>query len=187
MDELTGQESGAGSMARGDSPAEEDDLARRLQRRTPFRSPAQRAGIGLLRAADLFRRRLSRVAEAEEITLQQFNVLRILRGAGAEGLPTLSVAERMIERTPGVTRLLDRLESQGWVDRTRCQEDRRRVIARITDSGRALLRRIDEPLARAEDSAFEGLDSDRLQSLGQILDEVRSELERSEAESLDGR
>ena len=186
MDELTEQENMGESPAAEDATVEGDALARSLRRRTPFRSPAQRAGIGLLRAADLFRRRLSRVAEAEEITLQQFNVLRILRGAGAEGLPTLSVAERMIERTPGVTRLLDRLESQGWVDRTRCQEDRRRVIARITDSGRALLRRIDEPLARAEDSAFEGLDSDRLETLGEILDEVRAGLERSETEFSDG-
>lgn len=186
MSDSRDQRNDAGATSLRESSTDRDPLARSLHRSSPFRSPAQRAGIGLLRAADLFRRRLSRVAEAEEITLQQFNVLRILRGAGADGLPTLAVAERMIERTPGVTRLLDRLESEGWVDRTRCQEDRRRVIATITESGRALLSRIDEPLARAEESAFEELDSDRLRRLGEILDDVRGGLERSEAELSEG-
>ena len=63
-----------------------------------------------MRAADLVRRRVTCVLEPHDITGQQYNVLRILRGAGAEGLPTLEIAQRMIEQTPGITRLIDRLE-----------------------------------------------------------------------------
>jgi len=155
-------------------------LARRLHRATPFRAPGQWVGISLLRNADLLRRRLTQVVGQEGVTLQQYNVLRILRGAGEEGLPTLSVAERMIERTPGVTRLLDRLESRGWVERERSAVDRRQVMARIAPEGRALLERLDAPLARAEDEAFAGLDPESLGQLGGLLEEVRRSLEEAE-------
>ena len=159
----------------GDEPA--DALARQLHRSTPFRAPGQWVGISLLRNADLLRRHLTQVVAAERVTLQQYNVLRILRGAGEAGLPTLSVAERMIERTPGVTRLLDRLESRGWVERERSVEDRRQVLARITPGGRALLERLDGPLAQAEDEVFAELDPESLQRLGELLEEVRRSLE----------
>ena len=86
-------------------------LQRELRQRRPFQSPAHEAVLGLMRTADLVRRQAAALIEPHGITLQQFNVLRILRGAGGEGLPTLEVAERMIEQTPGVTRLLDRLEA----------------------------------------------------------------------------
>ncbi|TVR64765.1 MAG: MarR family transcriptional regulator [Gemmatimonadales bacterium] len=155
-------------------------LADRLRRTTRFRSREQWVGISLLRNADLLRRRLTKVVDAEGVTLQQYNVLRILRGAGEAGIPTLSVAERMIERTPGVTRLLDRLEARGWVSRERSSEDRRRVLARITPEGRALLERLDEPLARAEDAAFAALEPVRLSRLGALLEDVRHSLEGPE-------
>ena len=82
------------------------------------------------------------------ITPQQYNVLRILRGAGAEGLPTLSIGERMIEQTPGVTRLVDRLERKGLVERTPCAKDRRRVFCRMTAKGLELLKELDDPVNR---------------------------------------
>ncbi len=110
------------------------------------------------------------------MTLQQFNVLRILRGAGEEGLPTLTVGERMVEQTPGITRLLDRLERRGWVSRGRCQEDRRRVLARITPEGRELLSRIDGPMARAEDAVLGALGADRVDLLSQLLEDLHGEL-----------
>ena len=81
----------------------------------------KKAWSRLVRTADLVRRVLDAVVEPHGITLQQYNVLRILRGAGAEGLPTLEIGERMIEQAPGVTRLLDRLEAKGLVRRQRCR------------------------------------------------------------------
>jgi DNA-binding MarR family transcriptional regulator len=148
-----------------------------LKRTRPFRSPAQEAGIALMRAADAFRRTLTEVVAPHGITLQQYNVLRILRGAGPAGLPTLAVGERMIERTPGVTRLLDRLEADRLVIRNRCEEDRRRVFARITDRGLDLLARIDDPLALAEDAVFAGIDEQEVRALIRTLERVRVHLE----------
>jgi DNA-binding MarR family transcriptional regulator len=150
-----------------------------LKRTQPFRSPAQEAGLALIRAADAFRRALAEVVGQESITLQQYNVLRILRGAGARGLPTLSVGERMIERTPGITRLLDRLEADGLVCRHRCAEDRRRVWARITSKGLEILARLDEPVARAEDRLFEGVPSADLTAAVRSMERVWSRVDRS--------
>ena len=88
-----------------------------IKQKKPFRSRQQEAGLALLRTADVVRRRIARVIEPHGVTLQQYNVLRILGGAGKEGMPTLEIAGRMIERTPGITRLLDRLEAKRLVRR----------------------------------------------------------------------
>ena len=96
--------------------------SRTSSRQRPFRTRSQEAYVALLRTAADSKRFLSHKLDAEDVTLQQYNVLRILRGAGDGGLPTLSVAERMVERTPGVTRLIDRMERKGWVTRERCSE-----------------------------------------------------------------
>ena len=110
-------------------------LQRELRQTRPFESAAQEAALGMVRTADLLRRHLSAVVEPLGITVQQFNVLRILRGAGAEALPTLEIAQRMVEQTPGVTRLMDRLEAKQLITRQRCPDDRRQVLCRITPAG----------------------------------------------------
>ena len=139
-----------------------------------FRTREQRATVGLLRTADAVRRQLSRVVEPHGITLQQFNVLRILRGAGEMGLPTLTVGERMIEQTPGVTRLVDRLEKKNLVTRVPCPTDRRRVYCRITESGLELLATLDEPISRADYSAVSALEAADLDDLIAALDRIRA-------------
>jgi DNA-binding MarR family transcriptional regulator len=113
--------------------------------------------LGILRTADLIHRQLSQVVEPHGITLQQFNVLRILRGAGADGLPTLEVASRMVEQTPGITRLLDRLEAKELIRRQRCPRDRRQHLCWITAKGLALLQKIDAPVARTHEETLKGL------------------------------
>jgi len=100
-----------------------------IKQRKPFRTRSQGAYLGLLRTGDDLKRRTTAVIESAGVTPQQYNVLRILRGAGEEGLTTLTIAERMPERTPGVTRLIDRMKGKGWVARRRCTEGRRRVGA----------------------------------------------------------
>src|ERR1700694_935671 len=114
-------------MARAQSTVQEE-----IRQTRPFSSPSEEGVVALARTADLMRRSLTRVIEPHGITLQQYNVLRILRGAGEEGLPTLVIGERMIEQTPGVTRLLDRLEAKGLVARCRGESDRRQVFCRLT-------------------------------------------------------
>lgn len=139
-----------------------------------FRSREQQAAIGLLRTADVVKRSFSQMIEPHGITLQQFNVLRILRGAGPEGLPTLTIGERMIEQTPGVTRLVDRLEKKGLVARAPCAEDRRRVFCRITTKGLDLLKELDEPVTRWDSRAVSVLPPSDLDSLIDLLDRVRA-------------
>src|SRR3954467_12585389 len=90
-------------------------LQTELRQRRPFQSAAHEAVVALMRTADLVRRQMTALIEPHGITMQQFNVLRVLRGAGDEGLPTLEVAERLIEQAPGVTRLLDRLEAKALI------------------------------------------------------------------------
>lgn len=92
----------------------ESQLQQEIRSARPFHSTSQEAMIGVLRTADLLRRHLEVAMGAADITPQQYNVLRILRGAGPDGLPTLTIGTRMVERDPGVTRLLDRWSGAAW-------------------------------------------------------------------------
>ena len=150
-----------------------------LKQSKPFHSLGQEAYLALLRTADDMRRRVSLVLEPAGITLQQYNVLRILRGAGADGLPTLAIGERMIERTPGVTRLIDRMEEKGWVRRERCVDDRRRVWCRITPEGLRLLEPLDALVNAVDDSLQEVLDPHELAALIEQVDRIREHMNRS--------
>lgn len=143
----------------------------------PFASKRQEAVIALLRTADSVKRQLGCELGGFDVTPQQYNVLRILRGAGTSGLPTLSIADRMIERTPGITRLLDRLEGCGWVERKRCHEDRRRVFAVITQKGLTLLERIAPVTERAHPEALSGLSDEEVEPLLRSLSMIRQGLE----------
>ena len=128
-----------------------------MKRTSPTPSLEKETVLSLLKAADRVRRHFQHVVEPWGLTVQQFNVLRILRGAGPRGLPTLEVGERMIEKTPGVTRLLDRLAEKGWVRRDRCAEDRRQVFCRITQEGLGRLAELDEPIEEADRACLEKL------------------------------
>jgi len=130
--------------------------------------------MALLRTADVVRRYIARVLEPFGITPQQFNVLRILRGAGPEGIPTLTIAERMIEEAPGITRLLDRLEAKGLVRRQRCPEDRRQVLCHATPEGLDLLGRIDGSMNEADEGALGTLSDQDKAQLIRLLDAVRA-------------
>lgn len=147
-----------------------------IKQSRPFRSESHEAYVTLLRTADDAKRFVGQVLEPEGVTLQQYNVLRILRGAGSDGLPTLSVAERMIERTPGVTRLIDRMERKGWVCRQRCTQDRRRVWCRITDEGLDLLARLDEPVDAVDDILAGALNSEELERFLDYMNRVRAHI-----------
>jgi DNA-binding MarR family transcriptional regulator len=153
-----------------------------IKQSKPFRTRSQEAYLALLRTADDSRRYISLVLEPAGVTLQQYNVLRILRGAGPEGVPTLAIAERMLERTPGVTRLIDRMEHRAWVERSRCAEDRRRVWCTITPSGLALLASLDGPVNSVDDSWREALDEHELATLIDYLDRLRAHMNRDEDE-----
>ena len=149
-------------------------LQRELKQTRPFESPAHEAVLSLFRTADCLRRRIAEVVEAHGITTQQFNVLRILRGAGSTPLPTLEIAERLVEQAPGVTRLLDRLEARHLVERERCATDRRQVLCRITPEGLSLLATLDAPVRVANTKALSPLSETAQRQLIRLLEQVRA-------------
>ncbi len=149
-------------------------LQHELKQRKPFSSVAQEALLGLVRTTDLVRRQLTAFIEPHGITLQQYNVLRILRGGGEEGVPTLEVADRMVEQTPGITRLLDRLEAKGFVKRQRCEKDRRQHLCWITPKGAALLEKLDQPVIELGEQIIKGLNHEERLTLIRVLDALRA-------------
>ncbi|MGN6186821.1 MAG: MarR family winged helix-turn-helix transcriptional regulator [Thermoanaerobaculia bacterium] len=151
-------------------------IRQEIKQTRPFASLTQEATVAMLRTVDLVRRSLNAICDMHDITLQQYNVLRILRGAGAEGLPTLEVAERMLEETPGITRLIDRLEAKQFVRRVRCAKDRRQVFCHITDDGLAVLTKLDTPIREAEDTSLATLTESELRTLISLLDKARTGL-----------
>ncbi len=151
----------------------DDAVRRELKQARPFRSDAHAALVSLLLTADRLRRRMAAVVEPHGITVQQFNVLRILRGAGDDGVPTLEVAARMVEQTPGITRLLDRLEVKHLVRRQRCPKDRRQHLCWITEEGERLLGALDEPTLHVAEDALKGISHARRAELMKLLDAIR--------------
>ena len=166
----------AGTKAHGGTSIQQE-----IKQSKPFASKSQEAYVALLRTADDSKRHVGEVLEPAGVTLQQYNVLRILRGSGEEGLPTLTVAERMIERTPGVTRLIDRMEKKGWVTRRRCTEDRRRVWCNITPEGLAMLDGLDRPIEGIDDVFEAVLSKAELEQFVDFLDRVRAGMNESGA------
>jgi DNA-binding MarR family transcriptional regulator len=140
----------------------------------PFASAAEEAVVTLLATADRVRDGLSQLVAQRSITLQQYNVLRILRGAGASGLPTLDIATRMIDKSPGITRLVDRLEARRLVRRVRCPEDRRQVLCYVTAQAVRLLADLDAPMAEGAGRFLAALDRTRTLELIRLLDAIRA-------------
>jgi DNA-binding MarR family transcriptional regulator len=139
----------------------------------PFRSRSQETTTAILRTADHLRRCFAAVLEPRGITLQQYNVLRILRAARNRGTPTLDIGNRLIEQAPGITRLLDRLEQKGLVRRERSADDRRVVLCWITPAGRDLVAAVEADVDRIDNAALDGFDPDELDALLEMLESVR--------------
>ncbi len=148
-------------------------LARELKQTRPFASPVQEASLSIKRTAALLDLRLAELLRPFGLTPTQYNVLRILRGAGAEGLPRCEVQGRLVAPVADTTRLLDRLETMGHVARTRSTEDRRVVTSKITPRGLAVLDKVAAPLKELEQNEMGQISDARLRTLIGILDEVR--------------
>lgn len=138
--------------------------------------PEEQAYLELLRTTDQLSRRLAGVLKDEDLSSNQYNVLRILRGAsvsGAEGLACGEIGDRMITRDPDITRLLDRLERRGLIERWRDERDRRVVMGKITPEGLKLLGRMDDPVQRAHRRELGHLGSKRLEKMVELLRAAR--------------
>ena len=130
---------------------------------------------GILRTADVVRRRLAQVVDGEHVTLQQYNVLHILQRYGERGLPTLVIAGRVMEQTPGITRLIDRLVAKGLVMRKRSPKDRRVVHCHLTAVGRRLADTLDESVWQATSELLSGLSSAERAELARLLETIRAQ------------
>src|SRR5215217_2717650 len=155
-------------------PTKTSALREELKQTRPFHSTAHEALLRVLRTAALVQRITAQVVERSGITVQQYNVLRILRGAGETGLPTLAIRDRMIEEAAGITRLLDKLESAGHVVRERSTPDRRQVLCHITPKGESLITALDAPMDAANHRAGAHLDDEERERLIELLGAVRA-------------
>jgi DNA-binding MarR family transcriptional regulator len=148
-------------------------LAADIKQRKPFESPEHEAYLNLVRTATVLMRREAELLKSYKLTPAQFNVLRILRGAGAEGLICREIGDRMITYDPDVTKLLDRLEARRLVARERQQADRRAIVARITPDGLRLLQRVDKPMLDLVVGLLGHLGGKKLKTLSALLEGAR--------------
>jgi DNA-binding MarR family transcriptional regulator len=152
-------------MARG--------LQAELKQNVPFASSEQEAYLSLLRTSDALQSRVEAKLKEFGLTGTQYNALRILRGAGVEGLPCSEIGERMITRDPDVTRLLDRLQKRGLVERSRGKQDKRVIYGKITPAGLKLLREMDAPVQKHSTEMLRHVGPQKLKQLIELLEQVR--------------
>jgi DNA-binding MarR family transcriptional regulator len=145
---------------------------RHTQKQHPLLPIEDRVFVALQRAADRLAVQAEQVLKSNGLTGAQYNVLRILRGAGPEGLACSSIAERMISHDPDMTRLLDRMEKRHLITRQRQSDDRRVVKARITSNGLELLKRLDPTVREVHKRQFAHMGAVRLRALADLLDEI---------------
>jgi DNA-binding MarR family transcriptional regulator len=149
-------------------------LQAELKQTIPFTSLEQEAYLSLLRTADALESRIESWLKQFNLTGTQYNALRILRGAGAEGLPCSEIADRMITHDPDITRLMKRLEGRGLVSRTRAKNDRRVIYGKITNAGFKLLREMDAPVDEFGREMLSHVGEKQLKQLIALLEQVRS-------------
>jgi DNA-binding MarR family transcriptional regulator len=153
-------------------------LGKELHKVKPFGSVQQEAFLNVLRTADHLIRALEDLLKPHKLSPTQYNVLRILRGLGADGegcggVACKAIGEQMITRDPDVTRLLDRLEARGLIARQRDTTDRRVVTARITAEGSRVLAELDGPMAAFHRGRFPNLPEGKLAQLIELLEQAR--------------
>ena len=151
-----------------------------IKQTKPFQSVAQEAYLSLQRTADVVMRDAAQFLKRWDISTTQYNVLRILRGAGPNGLRCGEIGERMVTHDPDITRLLDRIEKAGWIERARDTEDRRVVLTRITKKGLDLLKQMDKPVTDYTRETAKHIPEKRLRELIDILELIRNPPETKE-------
>lgn len=151
------------------------NLQHELKKNRPFESPEQEAALGVLRTSDQLQIRFARLFREHGLTPSQYNILRILRGAG-KPLPILEIASRTVAVVPGITGLIDRLEQAGFVNRLRCEKDRRVIYVALTDEGLTILAALDEPLAALHRKLLGHLSKAELREMIRLLAKVRGPL-----------
>jgi DNA-binding MarR family transcriptional regulator len=148
-------------------------IAAEISQTKPFSCREEEAFLNLARSYEHLLQGLSELFRSYNLSTTQYNVLRILRGAGSAGLTCSEAANRMISHDPDITRLFDRLESRGLVIRSRSVEDRRVVMATISEAGMALLAQIDQPLIDLHAEQMNRLSPEKVEELISLLELLR--------------
>lgn len=151
-------------------------LAKALKQNRPFVSLEQEAYLSILRTSSELSYASDQFFRPFDITPSQYNVLRILRGAGASGLCRNEISQRMVTATPDMTRLLDRMERAGWVTRERAEDDRRQVSTHITKAGMELLAKLEAPTRDFVTRFFSGVTVSDLKTVLRVNDQIRTKL-----------
>ena len=146
-----------------------------LKQKAPFSTLDEEAALNILRTGDLLNQTVADLLKPYNISPTQYNILRILRGAGSIGISCKEVAARLVTKDPDITRLMDRLESRGLLKRDRAKEDRRFVTITITPDGLALTNELDGPIKGLR-RCFKGISKERLASLIESLEQVRASI-----------
>ena len=148
-------------------------LVEEIKQTKPFKTLEDEVFVNVLRTAEIFLWKEAEMLKPYELTLPQYNVLRILRGAEPEGLICREIGERMITRDPDVTKLLDRLEARGLVTRERQQTDRRVIVARVSEEGLQIVNDLDGPSLKLTGGLLGHLGERRLKTLNTLLEDAR--------------
>ena len=148
-------------------------ILKELQQSKPFRHIEEEVFLNIQRTADAMLQELLDVLKPAGLSITQYNVLRILRGAGENGLTCKDIGARMITRDPDITRLLDRLERRNLLTRSRAKEDRRFIAIRVTPEGLALLQQLDEPIGQKQVELMRQMSREQLGSAIEILEQLR--------------
>ena len=151
-------------------------LQAEIKQTKPFQSLEEEAALNLLRTTDALVRQTVEMLKAWSLSPTQYNALRILRGAGAEGVTCGELSERMLTKDPDITRLIDRLDTRGLITRGRHDQDRRVVRTRITQAGLDLLAEIDKPARKLSREQLGHLSEDQLRQLIGLLELARERL-----------
>ncbi len=148
-------------------------LRAEIKQAAPFTSLEQEVFLNVLRTAAMLEHAAAEGLKPYGLTLTQYNVLRILRGAGEKGLCRSEVIARMLTPVPDATRLLDRMVATGWVVRQRDETDRRFVTTRITQRGLDLLAQLDEPVSALHKRHLGHMKASDLRRLADLLQAAR--------------
>jgi DNA-binding MarR family transcriptional regulator len=148
-------------------------LAAEISQTKPFSCREEEAFLNLARSYEFLLHRLAELLKTSNLSNTQYNMLRILRGAGESGINCTEAAQRMVSHDPDVTRLLDRLEARGLILRSRSLADRRVVVAKITQVGLDLLGELDQPLVDLHSSQMQRLTPEQIEELIGLLELLR--------------
>jgi DNA-binding MarR family transcriptional regulator len=148
-------------------------LKEEIKQIKPFSDIEQETLLNIHRTSGHVMHFLQQILKKQGLTDSQYNVLRILRGAGREGLRCMEIADRMISREPDITRLLERLERQRLIERRRDETDRRVVYTRVSREGLALLKELDPTIEAVSKTLLKHMDSEKLRTLIGLLENVR--------------